>query len=106
MDFVELTNMVWRALSGSWHEARIVCLTEMLRGMLMAQSINTSRLAARMGGRVQFESHLQRMRRFLAEQTFDWIVIGRLMLKIAGVAGQKKYTVAVDRTNWDSGLSS
>ena len=103
MDFVELTNMVWRALSGSWHEARIVCLTEMLRGILMAQSINTSRLAARMGGQVQFESHLQRMRRFLAEQTFDWIVIGRLMLKIAGVAGQKKYTVAVDRTNWDFG---
>jgi hypothetical protein len=103
MDFVELTNMVWRALSGSWHEARIVCLTEMLRGMLMAQSINTSRLAARMGGGVQFESHVQRMRRFLAEQAFDWVVIGRLMLKIAGVAGQKKYTVAVDRTNWDFG---
>jgi len=103
MDFVELTNMVWRALSGSWHEGRIVCLTEMLRTMLMAQSINTSRLAARMGGRVQFESHLQRMRRFLAGQVFDWIVIGRLMLKIAGVAGQKKYTVAVDRTNWDFG---
>ena len=103
MDFVELTNLVWRGLSGSWHEARIVCLTEMLRTMLMAQSINTARLAARMGGKVQFESHLQRMRRFLAEQTFDWIVIGRLMLKIAGVAGQKKYTVAVDRTNWDFG---
>ena len=65
--------------------------------MLMAQSINTSRLAARMGGSIQFESHLQRMRRFLAEQAFDWVVIGRLMLKIAGVAGQKKYTVAVDR---------
>lgn len=103
MDFVVLTNMIWRALNGSWHEARIVCLTEMLRTMLMAQSINTSRLAARMGGRVQFESHLQRMRRFLAEQVFDWVVIGRLMLKIAGVAGQKKHVVAVDRTNWDFG---
>lgn len=103
MDFVELTNKVWRGLNGSWHEARIVCLTEMLRTMLLAQSINTSRLAARMGGKVQFESHLQRMRRFLAEQVFDWVVIGRLMLKIAGVAGQKKYVVAVDRTNWDFG---
>jgi hypothetical protein len=103
MDFVELTNMAWRALSGSWREERIVCLTEMLRGILMSQSINTSRLAARMGGHVQFESHVQRMRRFLAEQVFDWVVIGRLMLKIAGVAGQKKYTVAVDRTNWDFG---
>lgn len=103
MDFVELTNMIWRTLNGSWHEARIVCLTEMLRTMLMAQSINTSRLAARMGGKVQFESHLQRMRRFLAGQVFDWVVIGRLMLKIAGVAGQKKHVVAVDRTNWDFG---
>ena len=77
MDFVILTNMVWRALGSSWHEARIVCLTEMLRTILMAQSINTSRLAARMGGKVQFESHLQRMRRLLAEQVFDWVVMGR-----------------------------
>jgi hypothetical protein len=48
MDFVTLTNMVWKALGTTWHEARIVCLTEMLRGILMSQSINTARLAARM----------------------------------------------------------
>ena len=106
MDFVTLTNMVWKALGATWHEARIVCLTEMLRGILMSQSINTARLAARMGGRVQFESHMQRMRRFLADQSFDWIVIGRLMLRIAGVAGQKKFVVAVDRTNWDFGKTA
>lgn len=106
MDFVVLTNMVWRMLGGSWHEARIECLTEMLRTILLAQSINTSRLAARMGGKVQFESHLQRMRRFLADQVFDWVVIGRLMLRIAGVAKEKKFTVAVDRTNWDFGKTA
>lgn len=106
MDFVMLTNMVWRELGGTWHEARVVCLTEMLRGILMSQSINTARLAARMGGMVQFESHAQRIRRFLAEQVFDWLVIGRLMLKIAGVAGQKKFVVAVDRTNWDFGKTA
>jgi hypothetical protein len=106
MDFVVLTNMVWKALSTTWHEARIICLTEMLQGILTSQSINTSRLAARMGGGVQFESHAQRIRRFLAEQDFDWIVIGRLMLRIAGVAGQKKFTVAVDRTNWDFGKTA
>jgi hypothetical protein len=106
MDFVVLTNMVWRALGGTWHEARIVCLTEMLRGILTSQSINTARLAARMGGRVQFESHAQRIRRFLADQVFDWIVIGRLMLKIAGVAAKNKFVVAVDRTNWDFGKTA
>jgi len=106
MDFVVLTNMVWAALGARWHEARIACLTEMLRGILTAQSINTARLAARMGGRVQFESHTQRIRRFLAEQAFDWIVIGRLMLHLAGVARQKKFVVAVDRTNWDFGVTA
>ena len=106
MDFVALTNMVWRTLGARWHEARIECLTEMLRGILTSQSINTSRLAARMGGRVQFESPAQRIRRFLADQVFDWVVIGRLMLKIAGVAGQKKFTVVVDRTNWDFGKTA
>jgi len=63
-------------------------------------------LAARMGGRVQFESHAQRIRRFLAEQIFDWIVIGRLMLRIASVAGQQKLVVVVDRTNWDFGKTA
>lgn len=106
MDFVVLTNMVWRGLGGTWHEARIECLTEMLRGILMSQSINTARLAARMGGLVQFESHAQRIRRFLADQAFDWIVIGRLMLKIAGVAAKNKFVVAVDRTNWDFGKTA
>jgi hypothetical protein len=106
MNFVLLTNMMWRALGATWHEARIVCLTEMLRGILTSQSINTARVAARMGGRVQFESHAQRIRRFLAEQVFDWIVIGRLMLRIAGVAGQTKFVVAVDRTNWDFGRTA
>ena len=106
MDFVVLTNMVWKALGASWHEARIVCLTEMLRGILTSQSINTARLAARMGGSVQFESHAQRIRRFLADQAFDWLVIGRLMLRIAGVANEKKFTVAVDRTNWDFGKTA
>jgi hypothetical protein len=106
MDFVVLTNMVWRALGGTWHEARIECLMEMLRGILTAQSINTARLAARMSGKVQFESHAQRIRRFLAEQVFDWVVIGRLMLKIAGVAAKNKFVVAVDRTNWDFGKTA
>jgi hypothetical protein len=106
MDFVVLTNMVWRALGGTWHEAGVVCLMEMLRGILTAQSINTARLAARMSGKVQFESHAQRIRRFLAEQVFDWVVIGRLMLKIAGVAAKNKFVVAVDRTNWDFGKTA
>jgi hypothetical protein len=43
MDFVELTNLVWRALSGSWHEARIVCLTEMFRTTLSDTSSQSSR---------------------------------------------------------------
>ena len=106
MDSVTLTNMVWAAFGARWHEARIACLTEMLRGILTSQSINTARLAARMGGWVQFESHAQRIRRLLAEQIFDWIVIGRLLLRIAGVAGQKKLVVAVDRTNWDFGQTT
>lgn len=106
MDFVTLTNMVWKALCGTWHEDRITCLMEMLRGILTAQSINTARLAARMGGQVQFESHAQRIRRLLKEQLFDWIGIGRLILRIAGVAGEQEFRVAVDRTNWDFGRTA
>ena len=106
MDFVRLTNMVWKALCGTWHEDRIECLMEMLRGILTAQSINTARLAARMGGQVQFESHAQRIRRLLKEQLFDWIGIGRLILRIAGVAGEEEFRVAVDRTNWDFGRTT
>lgn len=106
MDFDILTKLLWDTLGTTWHRARLVCLGEMLRGILMSQSINTARLAARMGGDVQFESHAQRIRRLLAEQVFDWVVIGRLMLQIAGIAGQKSFVVAVDRTNWDFGKTA
>ncbi len=101
-----LTNMVWGALERTWNEQRIACLMEMVRGILMSQSVNTARLAARMGGQVQFESHAQRIRRLLADQVFDWKIIGRLILQIAGVAGEKKFTIAVDRTNWDFGKTA
>lgn len=106
MDFMTLTGMVWAALGPTWHEARIGCVMEMLRGLLLAQSVNTARIAARMGDAVQFESHAQRIRRLLADQEFDWLVIGRLLLRVAGVDARRRFTVAVDRTNWDFGKTS
>ena len=103
MDFGMLTNLVKEALAPTWHRARIECLLEMLRGLFLTQSVNTYRLAQRMGGDVQFESHAQRIRRLLAEQVFDWSVIGRLLLRIAGLNGTGRVVVAVDRTNWNFG---
>jgi hypothetical protein len=79
MDFGILANMVWSALAPTWHHARIECFVDMLCGLLMAQTVNTYRLAQRMSGAAQFESHAQRIRRLLADQEFDWLVIGRLL---------------------------
>lgn len=106
MDFGILANMVWSALAPTWHHGRIACFVDMLRGLLMTQSVNTYRLAQRMSGDAQFESHAQRIRRLLAEQPFDCLVIGRLLLRLAGVQGKSCVTVAVDRTNWDFGKTA
>lgn len=103
MDFGMLAEMVRSALAPTWHPARIDCLIGMLRGLLLAQTVNTYRLAQRMGGDAQFESHAQRIRRLLAEQAFDWLVIGRLLLRLAGVHAKSRLIVAVDRTNWNFG---
>jgi hypothetical protein len=106
MDFVTLTNLVWHVLGGTWHEARIECLMERLRGIWTSQSIHTARLAARRKKGVPFESHAPRIRRFLAEPVLDGVVSGRLLLRMAGVAGQKRFTVVVARTNGDFGKSA
>ena len=106
MDFGTLTNLVREALAPTWHRARIECLLEMLRGLFLTQGVNTYRLAQRMGGDVQFESHAQRIRRLLAEQTFDRSVIGRLLLRLSGVHAKSRVVVAVDRTNWSFGKTA
>lgn len=86
----------------SWHDARIACLVQMIAGLFTCQSVNTYRLAQRLGGQAQFASRAQRIRRLLKEQAFDWIAVGKLLLFFSG-AGTKQLTVQVDRTNWDFG---
>ena len=44
--------------------------------------------------------------RLLADQEFDWLAIGRLLLRLAVVHGKSRVTVAVDRTNWDFGKTA
>ena len=106
MDFGMLTNLVKEALAPTWHRARVECLLEMLRGLFLTQGVNTCRLAQRMGDDVQFESHARRIRRLLAEQVFDWSVIGRLPPRLAGVDAKDRVVVAVDRTNWNFGATA
>lgn len=104
MDFKKISQMIGKALAGSgWRRERIECFLAMLQALFLAQSVNTHRLASRMGSQVQFESITQRVRRLLAHQNFDWEMIGKLILAIGGVPGTGKVTVAVDRTNWDLG---
>lgn len=86
----------------SWHDARIGCLVQMIAGLFTCQSVNTYRLAQRLGGQAQFASRAQRIRRLLKEQAFDWSAVGKLILFLSG-AGTKRLTVQVDRTNWDFG---
>lgn len=77
----------------------------MLAGLFTCQSVNTYRLAQRLGGKAQFASRAQRIRRLLKEQTFDWNAVGKLLLFLSG-CGTRKLTVLVDRTNWDFGTCS
>jgi hypothetical protein len=98
--FIPLTQAIREHFS--WHEARITCLISMLAGLVACQSVNTYRLAQRLGGEAQFASRAQRIRRLLKEQTFDWNAVGKLLLFLSG-CGTKKLTVLVDRTNWDFG---
>ncbi len=85
-----------------WHEARLGCLIQMIAGLFTCQSVNTYRLAQRLGGPAQFSSRAQRIRRLLKEQAFDWTEVGKLLLFLSG-AGTKRLTAQVDRTNWAFG---
>lgn len=103
MEMKEIERLVRLALEPTWRRERIDCFLGMLSALFLTQSVNLHRLAPRMGLGVQFESITQRIRRLLAEQTFDWETIGRLILTIAGVPDTGKVTVTVDRTNGDLG---
>lgn len=98
--FIPLTRVIKKHFL--WHEARIACLVSMIAGLFCCQSVNTYRLAQRLGGNAQFASRAQRIRRLLKEQAFDWTAVGKLLLFLSG-CGTKKLTVLVDRTNWDFG---
>ena len=83
------------------NKARVVCMTNLLVGLLRAASTNLSKVARHMPGGIKFASKYRRVQRFFAQVSLDWDQLAAFIVKQISI--KDKYTLILDRTNWKFG---
>ena len=79
------------------HKAKINCISQMIIGLITAQSSNLKKIARHFPNTTQIESNYRRIQRFLAETEIDEHQIASLIYNLFGL---DKVTLTIDRTNW------
>ena len=85
------------------HKAKINCISQMIIGLITAQSSNLKKIARHFPNTTQIESNYRRIQRFLAETEIDEHQIASLIYNLFGL---DKVTLTIDRTNWKWGKSN
>ena len=83
------------------NKARVVCMTNLLIGLLTAASTNLSKVACNMPGGIKIMSKYRRVQRFFAEVQLEWDQLAAFI--ISQISMHAKYIVIIDRTNWKFG---
>ncbi|TMO73132.1 IS4 family transposase, partial [Pseudoalteromonas sp. S3776] len=83
-----------------WHQARIIFLAQFILSLLRGRSTNLYRVAEEFQARAQTESSYRRIKRFFADYTFCYEQLGKLILHWLKL---ERYTLCMDRTNWQYG---
>lgn len=86
------------------NKARVVCMTNLLIGLLRAGSTNLSKAARHMPGGIKFASKYRRVQRFFEKVSLDWDQLAGFIVKQISI--KDKYTLILDRTNWKIGASN
>jgi hypothetical protein len=82
-----------------WHRARLNFLAKALLALLVAGSVNLTKVARAFRGPAQLESHYKRLQRFL--RGFDCLADGCLARLLAGLSGvTPPWTLSLDRSDW------
>jgi hypothetical protein len=82
-----------------WHRARLNFLAKALLALLVAGSVNLTKVARAFRGPAQLESHYKRLQRFL--RGFDCLGDGGLARLLAGLSGvEPPWVLSLDRSDW------
>jgi hypothetical protein len=81
---------------------RIDCLVKMIMALILAETVNLTRLACIVFGHASQASHYRRLQRFFSEFRFDYNILARLIFTLFGFSEGAHYLV-LDRTNWQWG---
>jgi Transposase DDE domain len=85
----------------SLHPARLACLLGMIWGLIGSKRVQLWALAEQFGGDAQVASRVRRIERFLAKQALAWEGVARCIVAMVAIPG--KWTLVMDRTNWQFG---
>src|SRR5688572_15133478 len=75
----------------------------MIQTMISMGTVNLSLLASGFFGDAKISSNYKRLQRFIREATFCWRGTAHLLSIVSGAISDKKWTFAMDRTNWKFG---
>jgi hypothetical protein len=82
-----------------WHRARLNFLAKALLALLVAGSVNLTKVARAFRGPAQLDSHYKRLQRFL--RGFDCLSDGGLTRLLAGLSGvEPPWVLSLDRSDW------
>lgn len=100
MDYAtELYQILSLYFSGN--KARVVCMTNILIGLLRAASTNLNKATRHMPGGTKFVSKYRRVQRFFAQVNLNWDQLAAFIVQQISI--NDKYTLILDRTNWKIG---
>ena len=103
MDYAtELYGMLSLYFSGN--KARVVCMTNILIGLMKSATTNLHKVSGNMPGSVKTKSKYRRIQRFFEHVTLDWEKLASYIVK--QISFNSKFILILDRTNWKLGKTN
>jgi len=85
-----------------WHKSRIDCFSQMLLALMVAQTVNLTKLAVQVSTNAKLENRYRRLQRFFSGCRIDYDAVARFIFWLFRFEG-KKICLTLDRTNWKWG---
>ena len=82
--------------------ARLVLIAQIIQGLVLASTVNLTRLSTTLSGKILDQSKYRKLQRFFAEVSLDQAQLARFLLNFLDLQDQK-WDLALDRTNWNYG---
>lgn len=98
------TNKLKEILAANlnWHKKRIDCFVKILIAIMIAQTVNLTRIANCMAEKSEIESRYRRLQRFFQHCDINYNIIAAFIVKLFGF-DKTQYYLTMDRTNWKWG---